>query len=98
MSQRMYVASSWRNAQQPEVVGKLRAHGFEVYDFKQQNPTLKLWVIANQLPGLCEGSKILSTDAPGEISDKKRVLTSSVSRYLKQATKSIEGTGKGTFP
>lgn len=30
---RIYVASSWRNPDQPEVVDRLRARGFEVYDF-----------------------------------------------------------------
>lgn len=31
---RVYVASSWRNAWQPEVVRKLRESGHEVYDFR----------------------------------------------------------------
>ncbi len=31
---KVYVASSWRNAVQPEVVRLLRAEGFDVYDFK----------------------------------------------------------------
>ena len=31
---RVYVASSWRNTQQPEVVMELRAAGHEVYDFR----------------------------------------------------------------
>lgn len=34
----IYVASSWRNPHQPEVVKLLRARGFTVYDFK--NPCL----------------------------------------------------------
>lgn len=34
MKRRIYVASSWRNEQQPEVVRALRAAGHEVYDFK----------------------------------------------------------------
>jgi nucleoside 2-deoxyribosyltransferase len=33
-SQRIYVASSWRNADQPAVVAALREQGFEVYDFR----------------------------------------------------------------
>lgn len=32
--QRIYVASSWRNTHQPEVVEALRSVGFEVYDFR----------------------------------------------------------------
>jgi hypothetical protein len=31
---KIYVASSWRNQAQPEVVRLLRKEGFEVYDFK----------------------------------------------------------------
>lgn len=35
---RVYVASSWRNQQQPEVVKRLRVEGHEVYDFKNPAP------------------------------------------------------------
>lgn len=35
---RIYVASSWRNALQPDVVTKLRADGHEVYDFREPAP------------------------------------------------------------
>lgn len=31
---KIYVASSWRNAHQPETVEKLREAGFDVYDFR----------------------------------------------------------------
>lgn len=31
---KIYVASSWRNEYYPEVVSRLRAEGFEVYDFR----------------------------------------------------------------
>lgn len=34
---KIYVASSWRNMDQPWVVAQLRGRGYEVYDFK--NPT-----------------------------------------------------------
>lgn len=35
---RVYVASSWRNTRQPQVVHELRTAGFEVYDFRQPTP------------------------------------------------------------
>lgn len=35
---KVYVASSWRNTRQPEVVRALRDVGHEVYDFKQPVP------------------------------------------------------------
>lgn len=38
MSRRIYVASSWRNAEQPVVVGKLRELGHTVYDFRNPRP------------------------------------------------------------
>lgn len=34
MPLRIYVASSWRNFYQPGVVSRLRALGYEVYDFR----------------------------------------------------------------
>jgi hypothetical protein len=37
MARRIYLASSWRNSYQPEVVKALREWGHEVYDFR--NPT-----------------------------------------------------------
>lgn len=38
---RIYVASSWRNGQQPLVVQELRRAGHEVYDFRNPPHTLK---------------------------------------------------------
>jgi hypothetical protein len=35
---KIYVASSWRNEQQPEVVRRLRSAGHEVYDFRNPAP------------------------------------------------------------
>lgn len=34
----IYVASSWRNTRQPDVVRDLRAAGHEVYDFRNPRP------------------------------------------------------------
>ena len=36
---RIYVASSWRNQTQPEVVSRLRQEGHEVYDFRNPKST-----------------------------------------------------------
>jgi len=38
MTQRIYVASSWRNKYQPAVVAMLRQMGHEVYDFHTPRP------------------------------------------------------------
>jgi hypothetical protein len=35
---RIYVASSWRNLDQPMLVTRLRGEGFEVYDFRHPAP------------------------------------------------------------
>jgi hypothetical protein len=37
-TRRIYVASSWRNAEQPDIVAALREAGHAVYDFR--NPTI----------------------------------------------------------
>lgn len=34
----MYVASSWRNAKQPDIVSAIRLEGHEVYDFRNPEP------------------------------------------------------------
>jgi hypothetical protein len=34
----IYLASSWRNDLQPTVVNVVRAHGFDVYDFRNPRP------------------------------------------------------------
>lgn len=58
---KIYVASSWRNAQQQSVVQALRAHDHEVYDFKNPragdkgfawseiDPEWKAWRAADQI-------------------------------------------------
>ncbi|NBJ13235.1 TIR domain-containing protein [Microvirga arsenatis] len=38
MKRRIYVASSWRNALQPDIVAALKADGHEVYDFRNPAP------------------------------------------------------------
>ena len=38
MSASVYVASSWRNEKQPAVVARMRAEGFNVYDFRNPEP------------------------------------------------------------
>lgn len=38
MSRKIYLASSWRNQQQPEVLAMLRGMGHEVYDFRNPVP------------------------------------------------------------
>ena len=38
MKKKVYVASSWRNEHQQDVVNELRLNGYEVYDFKHPNP------------------------------------------------------------
>ena len=37
-ARRIYVASSWRNPDQPGIVAALRADGHEVYDFRNPKP------------------------------------------------------------
>jgi hypothetical protein len=38
---RIYLASSWRNAYQPQLVADLRSWGHEVYDFRNPQPGME---------------------------------------------------------
>lgn len=57
---KIYVASSWRNTYQPEVVRRLREVGHEVYDFKDSegfhwsevDPEWQKWTPEEYLKGL----------------------------------------------
>jgi hypothetical protein len=57
---KVYVASSWRNSVQPEVVAALRQDGHEVYDFKDSegfhwsevDPKWETWTPTGYLQGL----------------------------------------------
>lgn len=58
---KIYVASSWRNERQPEIVQALRAAGHEVYDFRNPwgrgngfswmeiDPNWQAWTAADQI-------------------------------------------------
>lgn len=41
MARKIYLASSWRNKQQPEVLAMLRELGHEVYDFHNPTPEIQ---------------------------------------------------------
>ena len=57
---KIYVASSWRNKHQPEVVQTLRREGFEVYDFREDggfhwsdvDPEWEDWNFGGYMSGL----------------------------------------------
>lgn len=63
---RIYVASSWRNEWQPEIVRLLRVHGNEVYDFRnppsgvsgfswsELDPNWKSWTADQYIAALME--------------------------------------------
>ncbi len=48
MAQKVYVATSWRNTQQPQIVRDLQAMGYEVYDFR--NPSGNAGFAWSQIP------------------------------------------------
>jgi hypothetical protein len=57
---KIYVASSWRNLYQPDVVSRLRAEGHTVYDFKDSegfhwsevDPKWQTWTPSEYIDGL----------------------------------------------
>lgn len=80
-------------------VGQPNPAGLEltlkIYDFWMENPEMKLWEIGNALPKFMVAHKIKSSDKNS--TDNKNVLAASVSRYLRNAKKDIEATGRGCF-
>lgn len=70
----------------------------EVYDFRNENPKMKLWEIGNSIPRLQMANKLKSSDTASERADKRNVLAATVSRYLKRAEISIKNTTLGSFP
>jgi hypothetical protein len=69
----------------------------EVWDLRQSRPDLKLWELGNRIPRVAPESKIKGN--PGSIDnvDRKAVLASTVSRYLKKAQQLVIATGEGRF-
>ena len=68
-----------------------------VWDERQGNPKKPFWQIAQTLR--IGGNSLLSDgDVPGEITDKKNVLTATTSRYYRKASEMIKLAGLGKFP
>lgn len=72
--------------------------GLRVYDHAMKNQGMPLWQIGNTLPKFQEWNKILPSDTPAQITDKKNALAATVCRYIKRVKKNIERTGEGLFP
>jgi hypothetical protein len=65
MSKRIYVASSWRNPYQPDLVAHLRLEGHAVYDFRNPfngvpgfawseiDPDWKAWSARDDIASCC---------------------------------------------
>lgn len=60
---KIYVASSWRNEQQPAVVARLRAENHEVYDFRNPDPEIPgfswRWCAAEPPPWSADGTRVV---------------------------------------
>ena len=68
----------------------------EVYDFKNNNPKLKLWEIAIETKN---GFLVCNPlDSESEIKRQKTVLANTTKRILKKVDKLIAGTSEGLFP
>ncbi len=70
----------------------------QVYDFRQANPELTLWQIGEklrlfQLEQLSEEGDTIKT-----IANKRSIMASTVSRYLRKAQAMIDNAAQGIFP
>lgn len=61
-------------------------------------PKTPHWKIATDLKIVPLAQRVLAGDTDAEKLDKKRILTITVSRYLKRVQASIQRAGKGMFP
>lgn len=72
--------------------------GLTVFDLRGTLPDLALWEIGARIPKLSASQKIKPGDSPSERLDKRRVLSATVSRYLKRVKAAIDRAGEGVFP
>jgi len=71
--------------------------GLRVYDHRMKNPDMPLWQLGNTLEGFQAGNKILKTDTPASVTNKKNILAATVCRYIKRVERNIQNTGEGMF-
>lgn len=69
----------------------------EIYDYRLANPDMTLWEIGNSSPRIDDKLKLENGDEGSTLTDKKYVLASTVSRYLRKAKSYIEAAGRGCF-
>lgn len=58
MKKLIYIASSWRNKLQPEVVARIREAGYEVYDFRHPEPGSEGFSWTQADPAWVDGTKV----------------------------------------
>lgn len=71
---------------------------FQVYQYKQENQTKKLWEIGQEVAGVLREHKIKASDNKHERQYKKQLLSVKVSNYLKKACAAIDRVGQGLSP
>jgi hypothetical protein len=96
---RQYAKSSnatYKFEGQPNI--KALKFGLYVYDLAKQNPHKTKWEIAMMIPDLQPKNRIVEGDKGKVLTDKKNVLSATISRYIKRARDSIKLAGQGQFP
>lgn len=89
---RIYVASSWRNKEQPHVVSTLRADGHEVYDFRAPFngvPGFAWSEVDPEWQGWSAGTIILTRD--GEEPELMALLATDICIDLAEVRKALGG-------
>lgn len=78
------------------------AQGLLVYDAVTKaagiSPKTPHWKIATDLKIVPLEQRVLAKDTDAEKTDKKRILTITVSRYVRRVQESIQRAGEGVFP
>lgn len=69
----------------------------KIYDYRMANPDMTLWEVGNSSPLINDDLKLENDDTVSTAQDKKSVLASTVSRYLRKYREYVEATGRGKF-
>ena len=73
--------------------------GLMVYDFRKANPEMTLWRIGEKVLELTKDQKQKLKDRDPNIqAEARKVLSTTVNRYLKRVRETISATEKGMFP
>jgi len=65
----------------------------KIHQCKVDNPTMALWQVGNEVPGVLRTQKIKAGDDREDVLLKRRALAATVCRYLKRVQVTVDRVG-----